>query len=136
VALRNGRTIFAGGRINWDEGQIRILLAGPSGETSTEIRRRATAVSKRAKRGAPMRTGTLRRSIHVNTRYPSQGAVADITADAPYSIPVEAGRSRVEARSGSALHWNGSFGGDKFSMWAGPVGATHFMRNALDEAAD
>lgn len=126
------RTIFAGGRIDWDEGQIRILLSGPSGEVSADIRRRATAVSKRAKRKAPMRTGELRSSIHVNTRYPSEGAVADITADAPYSMMVEFGRGTSRARSGHWLHWEGDFGEGVFAKEAGPVAGVYFMRDALD----
>ena len=128
------RTIFAGGSIDVDvdEGQVRVMLAGESGEISADIRRRATAVQKRAQRAAPYRTGTLRHSIHVNTRYPSDGAAADIVADAPYAAAVEFGRRRSEARPGSALHWQGRFEGDKFSMWAGPVAGVHFMENALD----
>lgn len=125
------RTVFAGGHIDWNEGQIRIMLSGPSGEVSTEVRRRATAVQKRAQRKAPSRTGQLRHSIHVNTRYPSEGAVADITADAPHALYVEFGRRRVKARSGHWLHWQGDFSA-VFAKEAAPVAAVHFMRDALD----
>jgi hypothetical protein len=133
------RIIFAGGRIDWNEGQVRILLSGPQGEVSTEIRRRATAVQKRAQRAAPMRTGTLKHSIHVNTRYPPEGAVAEVTADADHAVVVEFGRGESKARTGSALHWDGSgldVGGQKFSMWAGPVPAVYYMRDALDAFED
>lgn len=81
-----------------------------------------------------MRTGELRRSIHVNTHYPSEGAVADITADAPHSVVVEFGRGESKAGRGSALHWDGGGLGEGgvFSMKARPVGGVHYMRNALD----
>ena len=130
------RTIFAGGHINWDEGQIRVLLSGPGGETSTEIQRRARAVQRRAQYHAPFRTGTLRSSIHVNTRYPSTGAVADITAEAPYSVVVEFGRRRIDL-SGSKhwLYWQGDFT-DVFTQTAEAVPATHFMSQALDAVED
>lgn len=129
------RTIFAGGHIEWRDNQIRIMLAGPEGETSQEIQRRARAVQKRAQYKAPFRTGTLRHSISVNTRYPSEGAVADITADAPYSMMVEFGRRRIDMEKGRYLHWEGKTG-DVFTASAEAVHEVPFMRDALDEAGD
>lgn len=128
------RTIFAGGHIDWNEGQIRILLSGPEGETSQEIQRRARAVQKRAQYRAPQRTGELRHSISVNTRYPHDGAVADITAEAPHAIFVEFGRRAIDLRgSKKYLHWQGD-AGPVFTQYASAVGPTHFMRDALDAA--
>jgi hypothetical protein len=124
------RIIFAGGRVDLHEGVITLLLSGPGGEVSADIQRRARAVQKRAQRAAPLRTGLLRSSIHVNTRYPHTGAVADISADAPYSMMVEFGRRKVTP-SGKALFWQGS-DGPVFSLSAAPVGEVPFMRNALD----
>jgi hypothetical protein len=124
------RLIFAGGRIDWHEGQIRILLSGPGGETSQEIQRRARAVQKRAQRGAPYRTGELRRSISVNTTHPSEGAVADITASAPHAIPVEFGRSRQD-KGGGWLVWQGDFE-TVFTHTAAAIAARPYMRPALD----
>ena len=126
------RTISATGHIVWNENQVRILLSGPEGEVSTEVRRRATAVQKRAQRAAPMRTGQLRHSIHVNTRYPSTGAVADIYADAPHSIVVEFGRGEVRSRGGKhRLYWKGD-DGDVFTKSARAVAGVHYMERALD----
>ena len=130
------RTIFAGGHVDWDEGQIRILLAGPEGETSQEIQRRARAVQKRAQYKAPFRTGELRHSISVNTRYPSEGAVADITASAPHAMMVEFGRRRVDLTgSGKYLHWQGDLS-EVFTQTAAAVAPVPFMRDALDAASE
>ena len=125
------RTIFAGGHVEWNEGQIRIMLSGPEGEVSQEIQRRARAVQKRAQYAAPFRTGTLKHSISVNTRYPSEGAAADITAEAPYAAIIEFGRREVRARAGSVLNWQGPTG-DVFSKTARAVAGVHFMERALD----
>lgn len=128
------RTIFAGGSIEWDDGAIRVLLSGPGGETSTEIQRRARAVQRRAQYAAPVKTGGLRSSIHVNTRFPSEGAVADITAEAPNALYVEFGRKAIDLTGTRRyMHWieNGHF---IFTQRVAAVAPTHFMLNALDEA--
>lgn len=129
--MPSGRTIFAEGYIDWDEGKIKVMLTGPTGEVSTEIQRRARAVQRRAQTLAPVRTGELRSSISVNTRYPSDGAEADITAEAPYSMFVEFGRRRVTP-SGKFLHWTGDSGTDVFARSAAAVPGKHFMARALD----
>jgi hypothetical protein len=135
--VAGNRTIFAAGEVNWDEGQIRILLSGPEGETSQEIQRRARAVQKRAQYRAPTRTGQLKHSISVNTRYPSSGASADITAEAPYAAFVEFGRKAVDLRGTKKyLHWTGQGGVPVFTQYADAVEGVHFMRDALDEAKD
>lgn len=130
------RIIFASGHIEWYEGQLRALLASPAGETSQEIRRRAVAVQKRAKRAAPKgETGELSREIHVSMRYPATGAVATISADAPHASVVEFGRGRIVPVRANRLWWEGM---------ASPVGAlsvravpaTNFMRDSLDAAKD
>lgn len=129
------RTIFASGDIDWNETEIRILLTGPDGETSQEIQRRARAVQRRAQSAAPVRTGALRSSISVNTRSPAEGAVAEITASAPYALAVEFGRRAIDISGGTHwLHWEGDFS-DVFTQTARAVGATHFMRDSLDAAA-
>ena len=131
------RTIFAGGRIDWDDGQIRILLSGPEGETSQDIQRRARAVQRRAQSKAPVRTGELRSSISVNTTSPSDGAKAEITADAWHALYVEFGRTSVVTGGGHYLSWRSDLtGGDVFVQAVKGIGAIHFMRDALDEAAD
>jgi hypothetical protein len=131
-----GRTIFAGGDIEWHENQIRIMLAGPEGETSQEIQRRARAVQKRAQRAAPYKTGHLRGSISVNTTYPSEGAAADITANAPYALAVEFGRRAIDLTgSKKYLSWQGE-GGTIVRQKVRAVAATHFMQRALDETGD
>jgi hypothetical protein len=128
------RTIFANGTINWDESAIRIMLSGPTGMVSEEVQRRARAVQKRAQYRAPFRTGRLRYSISVNTRYPSEGAIAEIEAKAPYSLYVEFGRKAIDLTgSKHYLNWQG-FGGEVFTQTAAAVPATHFMRDALDAA--
>jgi hypothetical protein len=128
------RTIFALGHVEWHETQIRILLSGPEGEVSQEVQRRARAVQKRAQYKAPFRTGTLRHSISVNTRYPPEGAVAEIVAEAPYAGFVEFGRKRIDLTgTGRWLHWEGDFS-PVFTQTAEAVPATHFMRDALDAA--
>lgn len=129
------RIIHASGRLEIHHAQLRILLSGPSGEVSTDIRRRARAVQRRAQNRAPADTGALRRSISVNTTYPSTGAVADITADAPYAAFVEFGRPTVTPVSKKKLAWTGP-NGDVFADSARSVPATHFMRDALDAADD
>jgi hypothetical protein len=134
VALRQGRTIFTGGHVDWHESQIRILLSGPTGEVSQEIQRRARAVQRRAQSAAPSRTGALRASIHINTRYPSEGAVAEIIADAPHALYVEFGRRAIDMTgTGKFLHWLGP-NGSVFAQVVAAVPATHFMRDALDAA--
>ena len=136
MAFRRGnRTIFAEGRLDINEGAIRILLSGPGGETSQEIQRRARAVQRRAQYRAPIRTGRLRSSIHVTTRYPSEGAVADIYSDAPYAVMVEFGRGVVKPRKGRWLVWEGDFT-TVFTPKADAVGEVPFLRNALDAAGD
>lgn len=127
------RTITANGRINWDEGQIRILLSGPGGETSQEIQRRARAVQKRAQYKAPFRTGELRSSISVNTRYPPEGAVAEITADAPHALVVESGRREIRAAPGKWLSWQGDVT-TVFAKTAAAIAPVPYMRDALDAA--
>lgn len=130
------RNIFAGGHVEWYDHEIRILLTGPTGETSQEIQRRARAVQRRAQSRAPVRTGALRSSISVNTRYPSEGAVAEITAEAPYALAVEFGRRKIDLRgSKNYLRWTGDLG-DVFTQTAAAVPATNFMRDALDAASD
>lgn len=129
--MAGNRTIFAGGSIVLHEGQIRILLSGPEGETSVDIRRRATAVQKRAKRAAPFRTGALRTSIRVNTRYPSTGAVAEVTAFAPYAMFVEFGRKQNYAKEGGWMMWTEA-GRYVFAERVKAVAAHPFMRPALD----
>jgi hypothetical protein len=131
------RTIFAAGHIDWDDNQIRIMLVGPDGEVSQEVQRRARAVQRRAQTRAPFRTGELRGSIHVNTVYPSDGAVADITAEAPHALAVEFGRRRIDVRgTGRTLVWTGSAGETVFSKTAAAVPGVFFMRDALDAAAE
>lgn len=134
--MAGNRTIFAGGSIEWDEGKIRILLTGPEGDVSDEIQRRARAVQRRAQYKAPFRTGELRHSIHVDTRYPSEGAVADITADAPHALYVEFGRRKIDLTgSGHWLNWTGDLS-DVFTQTAAAVPGVHFMRDSLDAAKD
>ena len=129
------RVIFAGGRLDINEGEVRILLSGPTGEVSRDIQRRARAVQKRAQYAAPYRTGELRHSISVNTRYPSEGAVADISADAPHALVIELGRKKVEARSGGWLTWDGDFT-TVFTKSSRAVAGVHYMLRALDAADD
>jgi hypothetical protein len=131
------RSIRAVGDVRWDEGQIRILLSGPGGETSEEIQRRARAVQRRAQSRAPIgATGNLRGSITVNTRYPSEGAEADITAEAPYAGFVEFGRRSIDLMGTNKwLRWMDG-GTEIFAQKVKAVGATHFMSEALDEAGD
>ncbi len=130
----SNRTIFAQGSINWDENAIRIMLSGPGGEVSADIQRRARAVQRRAQYLAPVRTGQLRSSIHVNTRHPSEGAVADITADAPYGLYVEFGRRESTPRDRKVLYWSGP--PPVFALAAERVEEVPFMRNALDAFDD
>lgn len=137
--MPGARTLFIGGQIRWNQGQIRILLNGESGETANDIRRRARAVQKRAQRrvrSERYRTGRLYHSIGVSTRYPSDpGPVASITADAPHALMVEFGRRRVVPRERRWLHWQGDFA-PVFTKSAEAVRGIHFMRDALDEAKD
>ena len=136
--MAGNRTIFASGRldINWDEGAIRILLSGPQGEVSKEVRRRATAVQKRAKRAAPFKTGELRREIHVNTRYPSEGAVADISSEAPHALVIEFGRGTVRPKKENGwLVWEGDFQ-TVFAKESRGVEGVHYMERALDAFDD
>jgi len=94
-------------------------------------------VQRRAQYRVPVRTGQLKHSIHVNTRYPSEGAVADITADAPHAVYVEFGRKAIDLRGSKQwLHWFGPDGAPVFTQQADAVPAVHYMRDALDEAAD
>jgi len=133
--VAGNRTIFAAGDVKWNEGQIRILLSGPGGETSQEIQRRARAVQKRAQYRAPVRTGELKHSISVNTRYPAEGAVAEITASAPHAMFVEFGRREVDLRgSKKYLHWTDP--APTFTQQADAVPGVYFMRDALDAAGD
>ena len=127
------RLIFAGGHIDINEGQMRILLSGPGGETSQEIQRRARAVQKRAQYAAPYRTGTLRHSIGINTTHPTEGAVADIVATAPHAIIIEFGRKTVRPTNKSWLHWQGDFT-DVFAQESRAVAGLHFMERSLDAA--
>jgi hypothetical protein len=98
--------------------------------TSEEIQRRARAVQRRAQTAAPVKTGALQRSIHVNTRYPRGGAQAEVSSDSPYAMAVEYGRRAIDLTgSDRVLHWE-----DVFSKRAAAVAATHFLESALDEA--
>ena len=128
------RTIFADGHIELDEGKIRIMLSGPSGMVSHEIQRRARAVQKRAQYKAPFRTGELRHSISVNTRYPHEGAIAEVTASAPHALAVEFGRKKIDLTGSKHwLSWQGD-GATVFTQTAAAVPGVHFMRDALDAA--
>ena len=112
------------------------MLSGPGGMVAEDIQRRARAVQKRAQYRAPFRTGRLRYSISVNTRYPSEGAIAEVTADAPYALMVEFGRRAIDLTGSKHwLNWQG-FGGEVFTQTAAAVPAVHFMRDALDAATD
>ena len=131
------RTIFQGGSVDWDEGKIRILLSGPDGMVSKEIQRRARAVQKRAQYKAPFRTGELRHSISVNTRYPPEGAIAEVSASAPHALAVEFGRKRIDLTGSKHwLSWQGDAGTTVFTQTAAAVPGVHFMRDALDAAGD
>lgn len=130
------RNIVALGDINYDESAIRILLHGESGDTAEEVRRRARAVQKRAQHKAPFRTGRLRYSISVNTMTVMDGYVAEVTADAPYSLMVEFGRKAIDLKgTRHYLNWQ-SFAGEVFTQTAAEVPATNFMSEALDAAGD
>jgi hypothetical protein len=129
------RIIFAGGDLEINEGAVRLLLSGPGGETSLEIQRRARAVQKRAQYAAPYRTGALRHSISVNTRHPTEGAVADVTADAPHALVIEFGRKRITPTNKEWLHWQGDFT-DVFAKESRAVAGIHYMERALDAAAE
>lgn len=129
------RTIFAGGRIIYHESAIRILLSGQSGETSADIRRRARAVQKRAQRAAPKRTGALRRSISVNTRYPMDGAVATISATAPHASVIEFGRGVITPTVKKRLWWEG-MDSPRGALSVRAVAPSNFMRDSLDAADD
>lgn len=129
------RIIFANGDIELNEGAITLLLSGPGGETSLEIQRRARAVQKRAQYAAPYRTGELRHSISVNTRHPHEGAVADVTADAPHALVIEFGRKKVTPTNGQWLAWTGDFT-DVFVKESRAVAGIHYMARALDAAAE
>lgn len=133
--MAGNRLIKATGRLDVDHNQVRILLSGPTGEVSEDIRRRARAVQRRAQTRAPRDTGLLRSSISVNTRYPSTGADAEITAGAPYAAFVEFGRKTVVPVRKKKLHWMGKYG-EVFTDKAASVGATNFMRDSLDAADD
>jgi len=68
-----------------------VIMAGPAADATTEIVT-ARAVEK-MKGSAPVLTGKLRDSIHVE----GQGAVREVTADAPYAAFVEYGTSNMAA---------------------------------------
>jgi hypothetical protein len=127
------RIIIAGGHLEVNEGAVRLLISSPSGEVSQDIQRRARAVQKRAQYAAPMRTGQLRHSIHVNTRYPPEGAESEVYADAPHASVIEFGRKKVTPTNKTWLHWQGDFT-DVFAKSSRAVGGIHYMERSLDAA--
>ena len=127
------RVIFASGHIEVHEGVVHTLLAGPTGEVSQDIQRRARAVQKRAQYAAPMRTGELRHSIHVNTRYPPEGAEAEVYADAEHASVIEFGRGVITPKNKEWLYWEGDFTG-VFSKKSRAVAGIHYMARSLDAA--
>jgi hypothetical protein len=69
----------------------------------------------------------------VNT---TEGAAADITAEAPYAGYVEFGRRAIDLLGTNRwLRWEES-GAEVFAQKVRAVGPTHFMTDALDEAGD
>lgn len=63
------------------------------------VRAGSLIIENAAKEYCPVRTGTLRRSIHTEIEYPDQNrVVALIGPDAPYGVYVEYGTSRMRAQ--------------------------------------
>lgn len=76
---------------NWDENGLRSVLRGSEGEVATEIRKRGNRVLNRARQGAPVHTGVLRASIHMDMTEVDGAPQAVISTNLEYAIYQEMG---------------------------------------------
>ena len=94
--------------INRVAGRFEVAGRDAAREAGRLLRSTAMDVETDAKRFAPVRTGTLRRSIRHEIRHTRGGAEAIIGTDVPYARYVEQGTSRMapHAYMGPALDRN------------------------------
>jgi acylphosphatase len=137
--------------LNWNDGQVAVLLRSKEGEVAKDVQRRAYAVQKRAKRQAPYRYGTLRRGIRVKSvRESPIGPYSTIVSTAKHTWYVIAGRPEVEPDPSRAqkVYLEGEYPpalklvpyrGSKAMFTYGPVRAVepnNFMEDSIESALD
>lgn len=79
--------------------KLQGLAAKATGaQAAAALRAGALLIENDARQKAPIKTGTLRRSIHTNVETAGDGAVARIGTNVEYAIYLEMGTSRMRAR--------------------------------------
>ena len=92
--------------------------------------RTGLALERAAKAAAPVKTGTLRRSITSTVSASARSYIARVGTNVPYAIYVEEGRGPIVAGPGKVLRFE--IGGVVFfRKRVGPARAQPFMKNAL-----
>lgn len=81
-----------------NEETLRVFLAGPGGQVSRYMLRKAIRVQGAAKRNCPVDTGRLRSSISVSQEFTDHGAVTTVGTDVEYAIFVHEGTRYIAGR--------------------------------------
>jgi HK97 gp10 family phage protein len=85
-------------RLDLDKSALKRLLEGDKGVGMLAVAKAAQTVERRAKQNAPVRTGTLRRSITKAIGRDAISPVAKIGTNVHYARFVEFGTSRMSPR--------------------------------------
>ena len=102
-------------------------------EMDHAMHRSVLTLEGKGKALAPVKTGTLRRSITSEVRSAGGVITGVVGTNVPYARYVEEGRGPVEAK-GRALRF--TIGGTVFfRKRVGPAKASHFFRNAVAQSA-
>lgn len=116
--------------------KLRLLEAAVQGaQLAAAVTAGAELIQNAAKIKAPFRTGTLRRSIHTETKSVSPTrAEATVGTDVVYAKQVEFGGTIVP-KNAKMLHWVGEDGQDHFARSVTQP-ARPYLRPAFDEEGD
>jgi hypothetical protein len=93
--------------VHIDHAAIQRLLTSPDGIVGRDILRRTLRVHRRARELAPVRRGTLRRSIFYRLESDSRGVVGYVGSALPYALVVHQGSRphMIYPRARRALYW-------------------------------
>ncbi len=114
--------IALAGRLNGAGGVVMDELDAAMRESTLEVQRVGQQM-------APVRTGTLRRSI-TSTATPTLGTVG---TNLKYAKAVHDGRGEVRPVRARVLRWVAPGGAVVFAMRSGPTRPNPFLRNALNQ---
>lgn len=125
----------------WQEG-VTTLLRSKDGEVAKDVQRRAYAVQKRMKRLAPVRSGSLRRGIKVESvRESSIGPYSKVISTKQHTMAVEYGRKALQPvmpqRGEYAMKFQYRRGEESiYRFEVAATEGTHFMERSVDGALD